>query len=87
MKCTEIDILKIEKDILELLFQIELLQFSNRQTENSNLPAEMKVEHSYSNGLSISKLYCQVETLKAEKRIFEHTLQTYKKQYMELVKA
>ena len=87
MKSTEIQIQQVEKDVLELLYQVELLEFSNRNTENSGLPAEMKLEHTYGNGLAISKLYCQIEVLNSEKRILEHTLQNYKKQYMDLLKA
>lgn len=87
IKGYDIDILNVEKDVLELLYQIELLEFSNRNTENSGLPAEIKLETTYSNGLAISKLYCQIEVLNSQKRILEHTLQNHKKQYMELLKA
>lgn len=87
IKGIDIDIQQVEKDVLELLYQIELLEFSNRNTENSGLPAEMKLEHTYGNGLAISKLYCQIEVLNSQKRILEHTLQNYKKQYMDMLKA
>jgi hypothetical protein len=87
IKQIEILIADFDLKVLDILVEIEKLNKENRWAEHSSLPESDKRTISYGNRLMISKKYCDIEALKAEKLWHEHRLVLKREEYLNYLKA